>query len=30
GAQFKVSFPTPGRINVEGESVTILRGEIDL
>ncbi|KAE9550111.1 hypothetical protein FO519_006671 [Halicephalobus sp. NKZ332] len=30
GAQFKISFPTPGRINVEGESVTILRGEIDL
>ncbi|KAE9547354.1 hypothetical protein FO519_009434 [Halicephalobus sp. NKZ332] len=30
GAQFRTSFPTPGRINVEGESVTILRGEIDL
>jgi len=30
GAQFKVSFPTPGRINVAGNALTIIRGEIEI
>ncbi|KAE9552728.1 hypothetical protein FO519_004045 [Halicephalobus sp. NKZ332] len=30
GAQFKISFPTPGRVNVEGQAVTVFRGEIEL